>query len=320
MRRFSTLIGPFLLIGGTLAAWNKVAVKGHSHPRHEHAFVAVGERFYALGGRRIQAVDIYDPATERWTQGAKPPMELHHFQALNYHGKVLVAGAQTGPFPKEVPVPNLYFYDPEADQWEKGPEIPAERQRGSAGAFLKDGKLYLVCGIRDGHRSGWVPWFDEYDLKTDTWRILPDAPRSRDHFQAVLIDDTLVLAGGRRSGEGGSVFAPVISAVDLYNFETGKWQTAPHDLPVPRAGTMSLGLNKEVLVIGGESDRPQAHREVSAFNPKTQQWRELTSLAVGRHASQPVLFDGAIYIQAGSVTRGGTETNTLLRQSASEER
>ena len=314
--RCIALIPPVILAAIALAqnpAWESVEPKGPPHKRHEHAFVKVKDRFYALGGRRIQPVDIYNPQTKRWTMGKAPPLELHHFQALAHEGKVLVAGAFTGRFPKEVPVSNLYAYNPVEDVWELGTEIPKERRRGSAGAFLKEGKLYLISGLTDGHRSGWVPWFDEYDFQTKSWKMLPDAPRGRDHFQAVVIGDQLVLAGGRRSGEGGSVFAPVVKEVDVYDFKTGEWTTLDEGIPTPRAGTMSLALGDEVLVIGGESARDKAHIEVEALNLKSLAWRTLSPLPLGRHATQPIFHEGAIYLQAGSITRGGTETREMIR-------
>lgn len=316
MKRAFMLLPPLILAAIAFAqtsSWETVEPKGPPHKRHEHAFVKVKDYFYALGGRRIQPVDIYDPETKRWSLGKEPPVELHHFQALAHEGKVLVAGAFTGPYPGEKPIANFYYYDPEKDVWEVGPKIPKSRRRGSAGAFLKGGKLYLICGLIDGHRSGWVPWFDEYDFETKTWRKLPDAPRGRDHFQAVVIGAKLVLAGGRRSGEGGSVFAPVLSEVDLYDFKSGTWETLADGIPTPRAGTMSLAVGEEVLVIGGESKRKKAHVEVEALNLKTLTWRTLPAMPLGRHATQPISHQGAIYLQAGSITRGGTETREMIR-------
>jgi len=71
--------------------------------------VKIADRFYALGGRRVQPVDVFNPATKAWTKGKPPPLELHHFQALDWDGKVLVAGAFTGKFPAETPVPKFYL-------------------------------------------------------------------------------------------------------------------------------------------------------------------------------------------------------------------
>lgn len=319
--RIATLVLPlFLAVAlsaqiGLQRAWQTEVVAGKAHPRHEHAFVKVGERFYALGGRRIQPVDVFDPQTRVWTQGSAPPMELHHFQALEKDGKVLIAGAFTGRYPGEVPVANIYYYDPSSDQWIEGPLIPESRRRGSAGAFLRGGKLYLVSGLTDGHRSGWVPWFDEYDFATDTWRQLPDAPRSRDHFQAVLVDDQLVMAGGRRSGVNGNTFAAVVKEVDVFDFSIGKWRTLPSpegDIPTPRAGTSALAIHGKVVVIGGETNSKDANREVEYLDLASETWASWVGLPVGRHATQPVMDKDTIYLQAGSLARGGKETDTLI--------
>ena len=73
---------------------------------------------------------------------------------------------------------------------------------------MHEGKIYLVCGIQDGHRSGWVNWLDVYDPNTGAWSKLPDAPRARDHFQVAITQGKLVAAAGRRSGFNGSTFPP----------------------------------------------------------------------------------------------------------------
>ena len=153
--------------------------------RHEAAYVQAGDKFYLIGGRENGSnVNCYDPKTNIWTTGAKPPILLHHFQALEHQGLIYVIGAMTGNFPAEPPIENLFIYDPVADKWHKGPAIPEDRRRGSAGVVKYKEKIYIASGIRNGHIDGWVPWLDEYDPRTNIWRTLPDAPRSRDHFHA----------------------------------------------------------------------------------------------------------------------------------------
>ncbi|MDP0491448.1 MAG: kelch repeat-containing protein [Verrucomicrobiota bacterium JB023] len=293
-------------------SWTSVESTGSPSPRHEHAFVELDGAFYALGGRRVQPIDIFDPRTQSWSQGSPPPLQLHHFQAVTWDHRIVIAGAFTGNFPAEEPVDRIFYYDPRQDEWQEGPLIPEPRRRGSAGAFIRDGKLYLVSGLIDGHRSGWVPWFDEYDFATGKWRQLPDAPRSRDHFQAVLIEDKVILAGGRRSGADG-VFKQVVPEVDCYDFETGEWTTLADPIPTPRAGTSALAFQGKVLVIGGETHRPQANAEVEALDPADWTWSDWPPLPHGRHATQPVLHEGCIYLQAGSIRRGGRETNSMIR-------
>ena len=289
--------------------------------RHEHGYVEAGGLFYLLGGRGDRPVQAFDPASQTWTTRGLPPLEIHHFQPVEYEGKIYAIGAFTGGFPTETPIPNVYNYDPANDQWMKGPEIPADRRRGAAGLVVYNDLFYVVSGIQNGHTDGHVTWFDSFDPKTGVWERLPDAPRARDHFQAVVIDGMLYAAGGRRSSYAtGQTFHLTVPEVDVYDFATGMWSTLPPsaNLPTERAGVMAVAYNGNLLVIGGESQRgfspdstnPPAHSEAEVFDPLTQRWFALPPLNQGRHASQAILHEGKIYIAAGSKTLGGTEINS----------
>ena len=277
--------------------------------REENAYVQAGDKFYLLGGRTIQAVQEYDPITKVWTNKAKVPMELHHFQAVVLDGLIYVVGAFTGGYPHETPVPDIYIYNPTTNIWYKGGSIPAARRRGSAGIIVYNKKIYLVGGILDGHWSGHVSWFDEYDPVTNTWKTLTDAPHARDHFHAVIAGTKIFVAGGRRSSYStGQTFALTVPEVDVYDFSTSKWTTLPaaSNIPTPRAGSGNVMLNGELLVIGGESPQPTAHKETEALNITTNSWRRLADLQQGRHGTQAIENNGGIYIVTGAGNQGGS--------------
>ncbi|RMH63388.1 MAG: hypothetical protein D6685_07815 [Bacteroidetes bacterium] len=289
-------------------AWQVVVPHADAHKRHEAAFIQVGNKYYLLGGRGIQPVDVYDPAARRWSRGAAPPVELHHFQAVTYHGLILVAGALVGPWPYEVPASHVYLYDPVEDRWIVGPEIPVHRRRGAAGAVLHGDTLYLVGGIVNGHTSHWVPWLDALDLRTNTWRELPDAPRPRDHFQAAVVDGKLYAVAGRWSGYTENGFASTVAEVDVYDLATETWTTLPPSghLPTRRAGNTVAVVGDEILVIGGESDtQVEAHAEVEALNVRTGTWRALPPLLTGRHGTQVIANAQGLFIAGGCAQRGG---------------
>lgn len=307
-------VPPEPAVGQAIGSWVTLAGGTEPQQRHESGYVKAGDRFYLVGGRGDRAVQSFDPESGSWTTGALPPIEMHHFQAVEHGGKIYVVGAMTGRYPTEPPVPHVYVYDPATDSWTRGPEIPEDRRRGGAGAIVHQGRIYLVAGIQNGHTDGHVPWFDAFDPATGAWTRLPDAPRARDHFQAAIVDGKLYAIGGRRSSAGsGQTFNLTIPEVDVYDFATGRWTTLPvgADLPTERAGTTSVVLNGEILVIGGESGSQQeGHAEVEAFDPATGGWRTLAPLNQGRHATQAILHDGRIFIAAGSRTRGATEINS----------
>ncbi|GAB3163293.1 PKD domain-containing protein [Telluribacter humicola] len=291
-----------------IGTWQTIAPSsGAPSARHEGAYVQAGDKFYLMGGRGIKPVQVYDPVTKTWTNAASTPIELHHFQAVTLDGLIYVVGAFTGGYPAETPVPQVYIYDPKANQWLVGADIPADRRRGAAGVIVRNNKIYMVGGNTKGHNNGYVEWFDEFDPATSTWKVLPNAPRTRDHFHAAAIGDKLYAAGGRRSSANtGQVFSLTVPEVDVYDFGSGQWSTLSSPIPTQRGASTAAVLGGELVVIGGESSQPQAHNDTESYNPSTNAWQRLANMQQGRHATQAIVNNGAIYIVAGSGGQGGS--------------
>ncbi len=311
---FATVVGPLLAETAAVAApaptWSTLETVGKPHPRHEAAFIGLGTKIYLLGGRRIQPSDIYDTVTKTWSVGKAPPVETHHFQPVVWENKIWLPGAMTGGYPRERGLELIPIYDPATDSWSEGPALPADRRRGGSGAVIHDGKLYIVCGIINGHWDGHVSWFDVLDLKTNVWSKLPDAPRARDHFQAAIVGNKIYVAGGRRSsGATKEVFALTVAEVDVFDLATGKWSTLPSpagNLPNLRAGTMSLAVGPLILVAGGESmTQPHAYTQIEALDTRTGTWSLHSNFARGRHGSGITRVGDALYVASGSGSRGG---------------
>lgn len=289
--------------------WATVTSKDGSKPiaRHEAAFVRIKNKFYLLGGRGIRPVSIFDTATQSWSEGSKPPLEMHHFQPVVYKDKVYILGAMTGGYPGEVPVPYIYIYDPSTDAWSKGDKIPEDRLRGSTGNVLYNDKIFIACGIKDGHRSDHKKWLDSYDPQTGKWEILPNAPRARDHFQAEVINNKIYVLAGRRSMAPDETFKHTLAEIDVFDLAKKKWETLPTVLPTHRAGNMVVANGNELWVIGGESEGSSvAHNEVEALNVNSNSWRTLPPLVRGRHGSGIIKFDEALYVASGSGNKGGS--------------
>lgn len=290
--------------------WQYVEATNKPVPRLENAFVKAGGKFYLLGGRGIKPVGIYDPVSGSWSEGASMPFEVSHFQAVTHLGLIYVMAGLVGGWPSETPLTHILIYNPLMDTWLVGPEIPPHRQRGAAGTVVYQNRIYLVCGIVNGHTSGWVPWLDAYDPATNSWMELPDAPHARDHLQAAVINDQLVVAGGRKSGYMGQGLEATIAETDVYDFKTGRWRTLASpsgDIPTQRAGFTAVSAGNKVILLGGESgSQVPAHSEVEALDLETGTWLALPSLNQGRHGTQALLSEGRLYIAAGCGNRGGS--------------
>jgi len=288
--------------------WTTVETSDNSKPvaRHEAAFVEAGGKFYLLGGRGMKPVNIYDPQNQTWSEGAMPPIEVHHFQPVVWKNNIYVLGALTGKYPGETPITHILIYHTQEDQWELGPEIPGSRNRGAAGVVLHKNKLYLICGIKDGHRGDHKKWLDVYNLKSRTWEQLLDAPRARDHFQAILAKGKIYLLGGRRTRTEGTPFGNTETAIDVYDIKSQAWSTLDAPLPTARAGNYAVKLGNEILVIGGESPAHEhAHPETEALNIQSHSWRTLSPMVNGRHGTGAILYKGRVYVASGSGNRGG---------------
>lgn len=232
-----------------------------------------------------------------------------------YNDEIYIIGALTGKYPLETPLEDIFVYNPELDSWRKEGKIPMERLRGSTGNSIKSNSVYISCGIKNGHTSDHKKWLDSYNLETKTWTILPDAPRVRDHFQAVENKGKIYLLGGRLSKAPKHTFSETIPEVDVYNIQQKKWTTLQNTIPTHRAGTMSVLYNDYVLVMGGESIHQKvAHNNVEGLNVNTLEWKMFPSLNRGRHGSGAVLFGNAIFIASGSGNRGGKPELKTMEQ------
>lgn len=171
-----------LLRGGVLAAsWKTVTPAGSYISREETTLVACGgSNLCLLGGRGKTKTPVIDTATLKWSNGAAPPKQVHHFQGVQGpDGCAWVFGAWTEGFPAESVVPEIYRYCSVEDKWEVVGQMA--RPRGSAGAVYYEGYFYVVTGNVGGHQASanTVNWFDRYDPKTKQWSTLPPVPHRK---------------------------------------------------------------------------------------------------------------------------------------------
>jgi N-acetylneuraminic acid mutarotase len=289
--------------------WDTLPAINTCTARSESSLAVIKNKIYLLGSRGIRPVDAYDVNARTWTPMQSPPMELHHFQAAVYANEIWVLGAFTKNYPHELPVDHIYIFNPDKNAWRQGPAIPSNRLRGSAGVVNYKGKLYMVGGEIDGHWDGHVAWLDEYNPKTNTWKILPDAPHARDHVQVDVNQDKLYMIAGRRTSTStNNVLGLKEPTVDVYDFKTKTWTTLPasSNIPTLRADASVVAYKDLMICMGGESDtQVPGHSEVEALNVKTLKWTALPKLHQGRHGTGAVRIKNKIYFIAGASNRGG---------------
>ncbi|MEP7143191.1 MAG: hypothetical protein ABI707_09995 [Ferruginibacter sp.] len=280
--------------------------------RSECGLATCNGMIYLVGGDGPSAaVQMLNPQTKTWEQKAMAPIVMHHFQAVPWQNKIYILDAfSVGRFPNQLPMANVYSYDTQKDQWQKGVEIPASRRRAGAGAAEYNGKLYLVAGIINGHSSGTNNMFDVYDPQANTWDSLPPAPHIRDHCMAAVIKNKLYVAGGRNTsyhetGNFMSFFSKTVLETDCYDFKTGKWITLDAKLPLGSGGGSLVNFNNKLYYMGGEratDTEPNAPRKNTFYlDPLTNDgWMATADLNEARNGTAATVLNNKIYLAGGS--------------------
>jgi len=99
-----------------------------------------------LANTSLRSVEMYDPATNTWTERAPLPTPRQAMGAdLGADGRIyVVGGAPSYMHPKPMDV--VEIYDPEKDTWETGPPLVYPR-RSHAVVATPDGKIYAIGGF-----------------------------------------------------------------------------------------------------------------------------------------------------------------------------
>lgn len=299
-------------------SWETLDVTGEPTARHEAGLAVYDDKLYLLGGRRVNPTSVFDIASNTWSEKASPPIELHHFQAVTIDDAIYLLGAMTGAWPDETPLDSVLVYYPKKDEFDYTHPIPEHRRRGGAGASVYNGKIYLVGGITKGHMDGSKAWFDEYDPVTGSWKVLPDAPNARDHFQTVIRGDKLYAFAGRNTSRRTNQDMSLTKEYgNVYDFKSGKWSqvTTNLELPTRRAGNSAFVWNDEIIIGGGESDaHVVAHNELEAYDANSRSWRAWPSLNQGRHGTGLAVVGDYVYTASGCGNRGGEPELTTVER------
>lgn len=282
-----------------LGSWGTRAPTGRE--RQEVGYSRVGDRFYlAWGGTSFQA---YNPRRDRWRALGDLPADLDHIQTVVLGGKLYsLGGLVRAPGQPKAPSGAVWIYDPGTDAFSSGAALPEGRERGAGGVVAWRGRLYYFGGLRNGVA---VPWVDVYDPVLDAWTSLPDMPRARDHFQAVIVGDRMYAIGGR-AGDPMSPFG----FNDAYDLVSGAWTTGLAPLPTPRGGYAVALVQGHILVIGGEGGG-RTFSTVEAYDPSADAWRELAGMPTARHGIQAVVWRGKVFVAAGGALAGGRDPTDI---------
>ncbi len=279
--------------------------------RTEVIVVALRDKIYVMGGFEqlgfsnlmnlsiTPLVEVYDPATDRWTTKDSMPVGLHHAGVAVAGGRIYVIGGymQAG-LNVWHPVATVYAYDPETDAWNERAPMPTPR--GALSVAELGGKLYAIGGYDRTANSAAV---EVYDPARNSWAALAPLPTPRDHLAAASLSGKLYAIGGRLNGD----YRRNLSVTEVYDPVTDRWSRAA-DLPTARSGITASELGGKIYVFGGEGGEG-TFRENEAYDPAGDSWRAMLPLPTARHGLGSAVARGGIHVIDGGPAPGGSFSN-----------
>jgi N-acetylneuraminic acid mutarotase len=196
-------LGGFLYAGGgatnrvfrydpAVNQWTEAASSADVHGGTPVAAVIGGQIYVAggTGGTMIgNELEVYDPASGRWTARASMTCARNHTAGGAIGGRLYVAGGRPGS------QDGVEEYDPASNTWTRKAAMPTGRS-GSAGAVVGD-CLYVFGG--EGNSSdpaGIFHQVEAYEPATNTWRQLPPMQTARHGIYAAVLGNVIDLPGG----------------------------------------------------------------------------------------------------------------------------
>ena len=276
--------------------------------RTEVVAAALDGKIYVVGGFEkpslgnmmnfaiTPSVEVYDPATDRWTSKAPLPVGLHHVGIGVVGGRLYVIGGYSkSGFSVWNPVATVYAYDPATDSWTERTSMPTAR--GALSVTAHDGKLYAIGGFDRKANNAQV---EVYDPLRNDWMTRAPLPTPRDHLATATVGGKIYAIGGRVNGD----YSRNLATVEMYDPSTDRW-TPVSDLPTARSGITAAVVEGKIYVMGGEG-ATGTFNENEAYDPVRDKWQVMAPMPMARHGLGSAVVQGRMYVISGGPTPGGS--------------
>jgi large repetitive protein len=237
-----------------------------------------------LGTVVLVSTELYDPATNRWSEAA-PMLIPHasHTAALLPDGKVLVAsGRSSGGDTVEAET-----YDPANDVWSKAGNLAVARTSATA-IVLTTGRVLVLGG--DGTTN---PGAELYDPGTNSWSQLPNTTTHHVNVASSLSNGRVLVLGDL------SNWAYQFSA--QYDPVSNTW--FPIGRPAISFASAVLLRNGKVLFV--RKFEPGDDRLARLYDPVSDNWTPAAPMEINGVWGTATALPGGRALVAGSPMSGG---------------
>jgi galactose oxidase len=221
-----------------------------------------GKAFLALGAGDQPFPELWDPATNAWTEIYGPRMdailaEWHTFNAEDFEWYPWLHVAPNGKLFHSGPTPRMHWVDPfeGGTITDLGPRFASDRMRMWGSSLMYAPGKILVTGGRDMNKSpSSTNAAFTIDINGPTPVVTSVSPMNYArvfHYTLNLPNGEVLALGGNTSSFKFSDQGAVLPA-EIWNPNTGQWRTvASQAVPRPYHGTAALLDDGRVLSTGG---------------------------------------------------------------------
>lgn len=347
----TSLSGPMISYTDTTAIFNPTDNSlsvGASFSGHRGAHTATllnngkvlvaGGRYYSLATAYRTSVQLYDPVTENWSDGAALSTGVaYHSTSLQPNGDLLVCGGFNG-----AALSQCERYDPDVNTWSSAASFNQARYF-HAVVLLPSGSLVAVGGTDGSAARFSVERFDPpkgfkqaaasmlnaitpetvtrlpngrllitgirigdqntnfteiYDVDLNIWSIHAPMNQIRRYHTATLLPDGKVLVIG---GLGETYQSTVLNTAEIYDPVEETWTMAASMTDARAFHTATLLADGRVMVVGGNNKdlMNPAIASVEIYNPRSNTWSLTAS------PNQPRMYHNALLLNDGRVMIAG---------------
>ena len=237
---------------------------------YSSAAVGYNGKIYRFGGYTdttgtitiTNAVEVYDPSTDSWTNVSPMPTSRANLTAAEAGGSIYVIGGYSG----TSDLNTVEAYDPSANAWTTKASLPEALSY--AKAVSLNGKVYVTGGL-NGSNARNVLY--EYDPATDTWVQRVGMSTARFEHGAVAVNGKIYVFGGATIDIFGNIV--YLSSGEVYDPATGTWSPiASMPIPLARMGVSTDG--RFIYVVGGTNTDWWFGRlpVFMVYDPQTNTW------------------------------------------------
>ncbi|WP_437290831.1 kelch repeat-containing protein [Sorangium sp. So ce406] len=254
-----------------------------------------GRVLVAGGGRTVvdvntqeNTVEVFDPATERWSSiDSLSAARQHHTATLLLDGRVLVAGG----YGAQGALDTVETLDPASSEWLPLDSMTIPRSAHTA-TLLPDGRVLVAGGYG---AQGALNSAEVFDPASGGWVPIGPLISARAEHRATLLPDGRVLVIGGYGDQG------ALDTVEALDPAFGTWvPLAP--MHHGRLGHSVTLLPEGLVLVTGGSDLSMVIHPGSteAFDPTSNTWSLLAPMLDARrgHAATP-LPDGRVLVSGG---------------------